>query len=116
MPKDIPATSCRKLWWRCAQGPDHVWRGRINDRIEKGSGCPFCANRRSSITNNLERVAPELAKRWHPKKNGKLKAADVVAYTSKKAWFICDQGHDYEVMVYRAVTDGRGRKKCRRGS
>jgi Probable Zinc-ribbon domain len=111
-PRDVSATSQADVWWKCSCGPDHRWQARVVERTFKGAGCPFCANRRLSQTNSLERVAPQLAKMWHPTKNGGLRPADVVAYTTKKAWFVCARGHEYEVMVHRAVV-GRGCTRCK---
>jgi len=39
----IVARSPRKVWWRCAANQNHVWEARVQDRTQKGSGCPSCA-------------------------------------------------------------------------
>lgn len=39
---------------------------------------------------------PEIAKEWHPTKNGELTPADVAPHSNKKVWWICPRGHEYE--------------------
>jgi hypothetical protein len=44
-PSKIGANSKIKVWWICRRDKDHFWYSTIKDRIQKGSGCPFCANK-----------------------------------------------------------------------
>ena len=45
--------------------------------------------------NSLATKNPELAKEWHPTKNGRIKP-DMVTYSSaKKIWWLCNKGHDF---------------------
>src|SRR3954471_24405561 len=81
-PEAFTAGSGRKLFWRCKAGPDHAWEASVIDRI-RGSGCPFCANQRASVTNSLASVAPTVAAQWHPKKNGATVPSEVVASSAK---------------------------------
>ena len=37
--------------------------------------------------NDLETTCPDLAKEWHPTKNGDLKPTDVTSGTDKKGWW-----------------------------
>ncbi len=62
------------MWWRCPKGPDHEWEAALSDR-QKSNGCPFCSNKRVSVTNALAIVAPRVASEWHPTKNGALTPA-----------------------------------------
>ena len=95
-PRDIIATTDRKVWWRCRRGPDHEWRAAVVDRVDPGTGCPCCANRAVSVTNCLSTVAPELAAEWHPKKNGKLTPRNAVAHSRRIVWWKCGGGPDHE--------------------
>jgi len=63
-PKDLSAGSGQTVWWACPVSPDHRWRANPNNRTH-GSGCPFCANRRVSVTNSLAALFPILAGQWH---------------------------------------------------
>src|SRR5262249_30062949 len=42
-PEDLTPGSPRKFWWRCPEGPDHVWVATVAARTTRGSGCPFCS-------------------------------------------------------------------------
>jgi len=51
----------------------------------KGIGCPYCANKKVCKDNCLQTTNPELAKEWHPTKNGKLTPSAVTAGSGKKS-------------------------------
>ncbi len=95
-PESISYGSNRRLWWRCPEGRDHVWQTRVAHRTMGGAGCGFCAGLRVSVTNSLAKVAPALAKQWHPAKNGDLRPRDVVAGSPRKVWWKCSKGPDHE--------------------
>jgi predicted secreted protein len=107
-PESIARASGRRLWWRCPEGPDHLWEAPVSRRTA-GHGCPFCANLRLSATNTLAAVAPEIARQWHPEKNGKLTPHDVVSGTPRVVWWRCaeDPDHVWErAIVARVHGDG----------
>jgi hypothetical protein len=99
-PSDLSAGSGRRVWWTCARGSDHRWRAKPNNRT-RGSGCPFCANKRVSVTNNLATLFPEIASEWHANKNGTLKPSETVASSTRVAWWQCrhDARHAWRVSV-----------------
>ena len=70
-PEDITAGSNKKAWWKCSKGDDHEWEAIIGSRTS-GRGCPYCANYKVSKENNLSAKHPDIAKEWHPTKNGAL--------------------------------------------
>ena len=45
---------------------------------------------------SLAEVKPELAKQWHPSKNGNLYPKDVFAVSGIKVWWKCDKYDDHE--------------------
>ena len=49
--------------------------------------------------NNLATVNPELAKQWHPTKNGELTPLDVTAGSNKKVWWMGNCGHEWEAVI-----------------
>jgi len=99
-PFDFSCGTPKKVWWKCENGPDHEWKGRISDRTRKDQhgGCPFCSTpaKLVSITNCLATINPDVAKLWHPEKNGDLTPADVLYGTSKRVWWKCPNGPDHE--------------------
>ncbi len=108
-PSDVTVQTKRKVWWKCAKGPDHTWRAVIASRAQ-GNGCPFCSNFRVSRTNSLAALHPDVARTWHRQKNGGRSARDVVAGSAKKAWWKCSGGPDHEwTAEIRIRAAGRGR-------
>ena len=49
--------------------------------------------------NDLATVNPDLAAEWHPDKNGDLSPTQITAGTSKKVWWMCRLGHEWEAAV-----------------
>jgi hypothetical protein len=45
---------------------------------------------------SLAILDPELAKQWHPTKNGELTPGDVTPGSNKKVWWKCDKADDHE--------------------
>ncbi|PEN50110.1 hypothetical protein CN540_24165 [Bacillus toyonensis] len=95
-PYDIVVGSYTKVWWVCEKG--HEWETEVRNRT-KGSGCPYCTNRKICIDNCLATLTPELAEQWHPTKNGTLTPYDVTRSSSKRVWWKCNEGHEWETTV-----------------
>jgi hypothetical protein len=116
MPADVVSQTAKKYWWVCVVGPDHVWEATPNDRVGKGSGCPFCSGRKVSVANSLATLAPEVAAQWHPTKNGDLTPADVPSRTNKKHWWRCDTNpnHEWEATSNERIGSERGCPHCSR--
>jgi len=95
-PIDVTTGSGKNVWWRCEKG--HEWVARIAHRAN-GVGCPYCSGRYASSENNWQILNPELAKQWHPTKNGELTPSDVTASSHKKAWWQCEKEHQWEATV-----------------
>jgi len=100
-PDVVPAGSGRRIWWTCPRGPDHRWRASPNNRTSGGTGCPFCANRRVSVTNCLATCFPRVAAEWHPMRNGVARPYEVVASAARIAWWRCaiDPTHEWRASV-----------------
>ncbi|PJD93230.1 MAG: hypothetical protein CK424_03320 [Legionella sp.] len=91
----VTPNSGKKAWWKCPKGDDHEWQAVIANR-NKGIGCPICSNQKVAWSNSLGTVNPELAKEWHPRRNGNLTPYDVLPSTGKKVWWKCSKGNDHE--------------------
>jgi hypothetical protein len=100
-PKDIKHASTQKVWWCCPNNPSHDYTSHPKNRTLGGNGCPYCVNRLvdKEGANSLETRFPELAKEWHPTKNGDLKPSQVVFGTHKKVWWLCDSGHEWRSRI-----------------
>ncbi len=90
LPEQILAGSNKYRWWKCPEGADHEWRARVIRRWHSGGrGCPFCAGKKISITNNLGYKHPEIASDWHFSKNGKITPRNVFPNSHKGRWWKC---------------------------
>ena len=97
-PDAVTSGSKRKVWWRCPKG--HAWRASIQTRVLEHTGCPVCAGRVVLPgENDLAARFPEIAREWHPHKNGGLLPTQVSPCSKRKVWWRCPQGHDYPASV-----------------
>lgn len=98
-PDQVTKASKRKAWWMCPVAHDHVWEASIGSRARNGRGCPFCAGVYASSTNSIAALYPDIAKEWHPTKNGDLKPSDVTKSSTQQVWWRCFEGHEYQHSV-----------------
>lgn len=98
-PSNVTAGSNHRVWWRCEKG--HSYRAVIAQRVQRGDGCPYCANRKVLPGfNDLATAAPLVAKQWHETLNGALTPEMVTAGSHKKAWWQCSYGHVWKAAIY----------------
>ena len=97
-PSDVTSGTRRKAWWKCDKGDDHEWEASICPR-NNGVGCAVCRGFVVVKSNRLATLNPELAKQWHPTKNGELTPEKVTISSGKKVWWKCDKGDDHEWFV-----------------
>lgn len=101
-PNNVTAGSNRRVWWKCEKG--HSYRAVIAQRVQRGDGCPYCANRKVLPGfNDLATVQPLVAKQWHESLNGALTPEMVTAGSHKKAWWQCSYGHVWKAAIYSRV-------------
>ena len=109
-PAEILVGSHHRAWWRCDKG--HEWQAIVKSRTN-GTGCPVCANRALVPgENDLASTHPQLARQWHPTKNGSLTPSALVAGTRKKVWWRCDKGHEWQASVASRAGGGAGCPVC----
>ena len=114
-PDQVLAGGWQKAWWRCTAGPDHSWEATVASRTRAGTGCPFCAGLRVSVTNSLAARFPAVAVQWDVKKNGDLTPDHVIAGSERKVWWSCAAGpdHSWEAQVCSRTSQGAGCPFCR---
>ncbi|MBR2848255.1 MAG: zinc-ribbon domain-containing protein [Clostridia bacterium] len=96
-PEHFMPNSSKKVWWRCSKG--HEWQATIADR-NSGCGCPYCAGQKIiKGYNDLQAVNPILAKEWNYEKNNGLTPTDVMPNSSKKVWWKCSNGHEWQATI-----------------
>ena len=108
-PEHFAANSHKKVWWKCKKG--HEWQATIKDR-NNGNGCPYCS---SKIIlkgfNDLQSTNPTLVAEWNYEKNNGLTPVDVMPNSSKKVWWRCSKGHEWQARVADR-NKGRGCPYC----
>jgi hypothetical protein len=98
------------VWWKCDAGPDHEWQTAISNR--HNNRCPFCMNRRVSVTNSLAAVEPKVAAEWHPTRNGRLTAHHVTRGAHHLVWWRCQFGHEWKATVNHRTAHNAGCPRC----
>ena len=110
-PEYFRAGSGEKVWWKCNKG--HEWKTDINSRVRHKTGCPICANMQLLTGyNDLETVHPELAKEWNYDKNDGLLPSQVLFGSSKRVWWKCKDGHEWQVTIDNRVCNRSGCPIC----
>ena len=116
LPAQFSMGSHYKAWWICDTG--HEFEARITKLTHcKLNGCPACwktsGNTRTSIKNkgSLAELHVEISLEWHPIKNGPLTAKHVAARSSKRVWWKCISGHEWQAPIS-ARTSGSNCPVC----
>lgn len=109
-PQEVVAGSERRVWWLCPE-EGHAYETAPVYRTQNGSGCHYCTRQKANATTCLAATHPDVADRWHEELNGRLTPFDVLAGSTRKAWFICSKGHAYDQAVASHVK-GVGCKFC----
>lgn len=108
-PEKVLPGSHRSVWWKCSKG--HEWKAMIDSRVN-GRGCPICAGKvLLPGENDLKTVYPALAMQWHPEKNGTLDPSQVMSGSNRKAWWKCEQGHEWQASIKSRI-QGAGCPVC----
>lgn len=89
-PEEVTQGSNKRVWWvcpTCKSDYDAVVAARV-----RGAACPYCAGKRVKAGyNDLATRYPEVAKEWHPTKNGEFTPSDVLPRSEKKYWWKCSR-------------------------
>ena len=97
-PSQVTRGSKRKVWWRCEYG--HSWQAAVHTRTGSGTGCPVCAGKVPVAgQSDLATCCPELARQWHPTKNGALTPDQVLPGSHRQVWWMCGQGHEWRAQI-----------------
>jgi len=112
-PFDVSPGSSKNVWWLCDTDSTHEWRTKITHRSGRNQGCPYCGNKKVSMTNNLAANYPEIASEWHPLKNGVLSPDKFVPGSKKQIWWLCgkSQRHEWTAAIKTRVA-GHGCPTC----
>jgi len=118
-PENVTPKSGKKVWWVCEKC-GHEWKAMVNNRSDKGQGCPECGRKKSGETlvkNKIAKIGSladnsDVAKEWHPTKNGKLTPYDVTSGSAKIVWWVCEKGHEWSARLNSRSIGGNGCPYC----
>ncbi|WP_026521133.1 zinc-ribbon domain-containing protein [Butyrivibrio sp. VCB2001] len=114
-PHDVSYGSNKCVWWKCAN--NHEWKATIKLRTYTNSKCPYCNSNNTIVSNtgkkDLASVYPDLVQFWHPTKNTHATPETTPYGSGKRIWWICKNGHEYQMAVYN-MTKGKGCPICSR--
>lgn len=110
-PQSVVGGNRAKVWWKCEKG--HEWQATILSRTSTGNGCPVCAGKLVvEGQNDLASQFPQIASQWHPARNGELTPQSVTAFSNRRAWWLCDKGHEYQSVIAHRAQSGSGCPYC----
>jgi len=111
-PDSISFGSEKYVWWKCPNGPDHEWEMMVLTRTNGGK-CPFCINRKVSVTNSLQTLYPVIALDWDYNKNGKYLPQNTLAGTNEKRYWKCHTcNYEWVTKVSKRTKEGSGCPQC----
>ena len=97
LPEHCTPNSHEKVWWKCSKG--HEWQAAIRDR-NIGHNCPYCSgNKVLKGYNDLQTINPTVASEWNYEKNGDLIPENFTSSSSKKVWWKCINGHEWQATI-----------------
>lgn len=96
--------------WKCIKG--HKWSSRIDNRVYKGNGCPYCSGRRLiEGETDLATVNPQLSAEWDYEKNSPLTPNKVKYNASRIVWWKDSFGHSWKANISHRI-NGTGCPYC----
>lgn len=114
-PTTVGVNNHTKVWWLCEKG--HEWETTIANR-NNGTSCPVCFGNKVSVgENDLKTLYPNIAKEWHPTKNGDLLPSDIKAGSNIRIWWkcsICD--NEWITTPNHRTSENTGCPKCNKRS
>ncbi|MBM3860201.1 MAG: hypothetical protein FJ395_11190 [Verrucomicrobia bacterium] len=115
-PASVTPGSAQRVWWQCLKDPSHEWQATVMSRTSKRSKalCPFCSGFRVTTANSLATQHPDIAKQWHPSKNGALTAEKVKRASGRKVWWQCptNPAHEWQSQIKNRTVLGSGCPLC----
>lgn len=96
--------------WICPEG--HEWTATVASRHFKGSGCPYCGNRKALPgKTDFASAHPELMEQWDFELNRSIDPTRLTRQSKKGVHWKCAEGHSWYASIYDRV-HGRGCPFC----
>ena len=97
-----------KLKWKCLKENCEEIFEVIWDSILQNTGCPYCRGLKAGLSNCLATKRHDLAKEWHPTKNGDLTPYNVVCNSNKEVWWQCSKNPKHEWKTKISTRNSKG--------
>ncbi len=112
-PYDCKVGSVYKVWWKCPTC-GYEWQSSPQKRCERGHGCLNCSKQAPLVgVNDLETLYPEIAKEWHPTKNGNIKPTDIRPRSNRVYWWKCQKcGYEWQASGSNRIGHKSGCPAC----
>jgi hypothetical protein len=113
-PNHVCSKSNIKAWWylpyddpKTGKRFDFEWESSVESRTRQGYYGPILSgNEVWKGFNDLETLFPEIANEWHESKNFKKTPSMFMAFSGKKVWWRCENGHEWRALVYSRTGNG----------
>ena len=103
IPQNVDCHSGVKVWWMCSKC-NYEWQSPVANRTKtsrKANGCPVCAGTIVIVgINDYSSHYPDIAKEWHPNKNGALLPHMITQGSHRKVWWLGKCGHEWEAYTH----------------
>lgn len=108
IPEELLCNDKREFLWQCDNG--HQWTQVLTNRTKKGgSFCQYCLGKLPYPgESDLATLYPEVSKEWDYDKNEDTPVG-FASHSRKKKWWICPQGHSYDMRV---INRTAGEQNC----
>ena len=103
-----------KVWWKCSKC-GYEWHSSIKHKTRtKKATCPACSNQvLIPGRNDLATTHPELAKEWHPTKNGDVTPNNIITGNGRKYWWKCSKcGYEWQATITHRKFSNSGCPDC----
>lgn len=113
-PSQVTLGARIRVWWKCDVAPDHEWEASVFNRTmpESGTGCAVCAGRVVVGSTCLATLFPLVAREWHPSRNLVVTPLMVTPFVTKKVWWLCANGHEWQAAISSRTKGGSACPKC----
>ncbi len=110
-PNIVTCGSKIKAFWTCEKG--HSYSMSVVRKMRNPNSCPICSGHRTvKGVNDFQTLFPDIAKEWHPTRNGGLKPCDFSKQNAIKVWWKCKFGHEWIASIHDRVGSKTGCPEC----
>ena len=111
----------KRYWWlhkECGNEFSAVLSAVIRSLDSGSSACGYCSKGylHSDGRNSLSIEFPDLAREWHPVRNGSILPSNVPSGSGRRRWWKCSEcGHEWRAQPYKRTVEGQNCARCAPG-